>query len=64
MIELPGIVLPGKLSYRKIFPLYVQGPLGFADCYHVVLMERLKIREIFSFDTDFDKVLGISRREE
>jgi predicted nucleic acid-binding protein len=64
LIELPGIVLPGKRAYRKVFALYRQGPLGFADCYHVVLMERMKLQEVFSFDTDFDKVHGIKRREE
>ena len=64
LIELSGISLPGKRAYRKVFALYRQGPLGFADCYHVVLMERLKTREIFSFDTDFDRVPGVKRREE
>jgi predicted nucleic acid-binding protein len=64
LIELPGIILPGKRAYRKVFARYRQGPLGFADCYHVVLMERLKTREIFSFDTDFDRVPGVKRREE
>lgn len=64
LIELPGIVLPGKRAYRKTFALYRQGPLGFADCHHVVLMEQLKLQEAFSFDRDFDKVPGVQRREE
>ena len=63
LIELPGIILPGKRAYRKVFSLYRQGGLGFADCYHVVLMERLKLQEVFSFDTDFDKVSGIKRQD-
>jgi len=46
LLELPGIVLPGKRAYRKVFALYRQGPLGFADCYHVVLMGRQKLQEI------------------
>ena len=65
LLELKGIVLPGKRAYRKVFALYQRpGPLGFADCYHVVLLERLKTREILSFDTDFDAVPGLRRREE
>ena len=64
LIELPGIVLPGKRSYRKVFALFRQGSIGFADCYHAVLMERLKCRVILSFDTDFDRIGGIARREE
>ena len=49
--------------YQRVFDLYVNSRLGFADSYHVALMERLEITEIFSFDTDFDRVSGISRRE-
>ncbi len=63
IIELPGIVLPGKRHYRNVFDLYVGGGLGFADCYHVVLMQRLKLSDILTFDTDFDGVPGIRRRE-
>ena len=63
LIELPGILLPGKRHYHRVFALYRQGPLGFADCYHVVRMQRLGITEIFSFDTDFDRVPGLTRRE-
>ena len=63
LIELPGLMLPGKRHYRQIFALYCSRPLGFADCYHVVLMQRLGITEILSFDTDFDRMPGIRRRE-
>lgn len=63
LLQMPGIVLPGKAMYQRVFDLYVNSRLGFADSYHVALMERLEITEIFSFDTDFDRVSGISRRE-
>lgn len=63
LIELPGIVLPGKRIYRRVFALYTSHPPGFADCYHVALMERLKLTDILSFDTDFDRLGGITRRE-
>lgn len=49
---------------RRAFALYrSSGPIGFADCYHTALMERLRITEILSFDTDFDRIPGIKRRE-
>jgi uncharacterized protein len=64
LLEMKGILLPRKRVYRRVFSLYRRGPLGFADCYHAVLMERLKTREILSFDTDFDRVPGIVRLEE
>ena len=63
LIELPGIILPGKRVYRRGFALYGSSPLGFADCYHVALMEVLGITEILSFDAHFDRVPGIKRRE-
>lgn len=64
LLELPGMILPGKRAYRRVFALYRKGGLGFADCHHVDLVNRLKIQEILSFDSHFDKVSGIRRREE
>ncbi|MHB8575944.1 MAG: PIN domain-containing protein [Dehalococcoidia bacterium] len=63
LIELPGVVLPGKRRYRQVFALYTSRPLGFADCFHVVLMQHLGLSEILTFDTDFDGLPGITRRE-
>lgn len=61
LIELPGIVLPGKRRFRKVFDLYVDLNLPFADAYHAVLMEHLKVDKIATFDKEFDRVLGIKR---
>ena len=63
ILELPGILLPGKRQYRKVFDLYLTLGLGFADCYHAVFMQRAGITEILSFDTDFDKVPDVHRSE-
>src|SRR4030042_5489774 len=41
LLELPGVVLPGKRRLRKVFDLYVDLNLPFADAYHVALMQRL-----------------------
>jgi uncharacterized protein len=61
LLELPGIVLPSKRRYRKVFSLYVEKNLPFADAYHAVLMEQLHLTEIVTFDTDFDNITGITR---
>ncbi len=61
LLELPGIVLPGKRDYRRVFDLYVGGNLPFADANHIVLMQRLGLDEIVSFDRDFDSIPGIRR---
>jgi uncharacterized protein len=61
LLELPGIVLPSKRRYRKVFSLYVEKNLPFADAYHTMLMEQLNMTEIVTFDTDFDNITGITR---
>ena len=64
LLALPGIRLPGKSSFRGVFALYVaRRSLSFADCYHAVLMRRLDLSEIISFDQGFDRLPGINRRE-
>jgi predicted nucleic acid-binding protein len=63
LIELPGIVLPGKRRLRRAFDLYVNLNLSFADAYHVVLVERWGLNEIVTFDRGFDRVPEIRRRE-
>lgn len=63
LLLLPGIKLSGKRIYRRVFALYIEKNLPFADAYHVSLMEKLKINKIISFDKEFDMVEGISRFE-
>ena len=63
ILDLPGILLPGKRRYYRIFDLYVDLNISFADAYHVVLMEQLKLTEIVSYDREFDRVPGINRSE-
>lgn len=62
LIELPGVILPGKRHLRKVFDLYIDLNLPFADAYHAVLMERLNLNEIISFDEGFDRIPGVTRR--
>lgn len=65
LIELPGIQLPGKRRLRRVFELYFEQNMPFADAYHAALMEheRLSTSTIFSFDRDFDRIPGIRRLE-
>src|SRR3972149_11922196 len=63
LLELPGIVLPGKRRLRQAFDLYVDLNLPFADAYYVALMRQLGLEEIVSFDGEFDRVPGLRRRE-
>jgi len=63
LLELPGIILPGKRRLRPAFDLYVDLNLPFADAYHVALMQQLRLDHIVSFDKDFDRVPGVTRVE-
>jgi|SRR4051794_2580701 predicted nucleic acid-binding protein len=63
LLDLPGIVLPGKRKFREVFRLYVEKNISFADAYHAVMMRKLELSEIVSFDRDFDRVSNIKRIE-
>lgn len=63
LIELPGIVLPGKQRLRRAFELYAERNMSFGDACHVAVMEQYDMTEIASFDRDFDRVPGITRME-
>src|SRR5215208_5480124 len=63
LIELPGIVLPGKRRFRRVFSYYIDKNIPFADAYHAVLMESLRLTRIVSFDQDFDRIPTVARVE-
>ncbi len=63
LIDLSGIILPGKRRLREVFDLYVKYNISFADAFHAVLMERWALTEIVSYDRGFDKIPGIKRIE-
>ena len=63
LINLPGIVLPGKRRLAQIFDLYVSLNMPFADAYVAVETRRLGLTDIVSFDREFDKLPDISRVE-
>ncbi len=63
LINLQGIKLPNKRMYRRVFDLYTSFPMDYVDAYNAALMESRKQHEVYSYDTDFDKVPGIIRQE-
>jgi|SRR3989344_1230877 len=48
---------------QEVFSYYLGKNLSFVDAYHVAFMHKKKIKEIFSFDHDFDKFPQIKRLE-
>jgi predicted nucleic-acid-binding protein len=64
IIELPGIVLPGKRIFSRVFELFLErASLSFADCYHLALTESLNLNRIVAFDQAMGRIPGIVREE-
>ncbi len=63
LILLPGIRLPNKPIFRRAFNLYCAQRMSFVDAYNAAFMEARGITDIYSYDTDFDRVQGINRLE-
>ncbi|MGH2458353.1 MAG: PIN domain-containing protein [Chloroflexota bacterium] len=63
LLELPGIVLPGKRRYRQVFDIYLDDNVSFADAFHAVAARHLKLDQIVSFDRGLDRVPGVIRIE-
>jgi predicted nucleic acid-binding protein len=64
LLLLPSMMLPNKRRMRHTFDLYLAYPaLSFADCYHVALMEGLRLTDMVSFDQKFRQVPTIVRKE-
>ncbi len=63
LLTLPGVVLPGKERFRRVFDYYVDLNISFADAYHAVVMEDEGITDIVTFDQEFDWVPHIRRVE-
>lgn len=64
IITLRGLKIPHKRVYLRALDLVsTHNPLDFEDAMIVAHMERLKLREVYSYDHDFDPIRGISRQE-
>lgn len=63
LLALPGIILPGKRRYVRIFEFYVDHNLPFGDAYIAAEMERVGATELYTFDKQFNRVPGITRLE-
>ena len=62
LIALRGLRLPRKSLFARVFDLYCDRGVSFADAYHAAYMEARGIDEVYSYDTDFDLIAGISLR--
>ena len=64
IVTLRGLKLPNKRVYLQALDLYASFPfLDFEDALAVAHMERQGVKELLSYDRDFDRIPGITRVE-
>lgn len=65
IVSLPGIQLQGKGLILDALVLFAPHPkkIPFADAYNAIFARSRGATEIYSWDTDFDSIPGIVRRE-
>ncbi len=64
IVRLRGLHVPRKKVVLRALDIYqVYSHLDFEDALSVASMEQSNVREIVSYDTDFDRVAAITRQE-
>jgi predicted nucleic acid-binding protein len=63
LLTLQGLRLPQRRTVLRALDLYVAYEIDFEDALIVAHMERQAIRDVYSYDRDFDQVPGVNRQE-
>ena len=63
LINLPGLKVPQKRLFGRIFELYTSLPVDYVDCYHAAILEHRQEPELYSYDTHFDQLPTLRRLE-
>ncbi len=63
LIGLPGLKIPQKRLFGRIFELYTSLPIDFVDCYHATTLEVRGELDLYSYDAHFDQVPTVRRFE-
>lgn len=63
ILSVPGVQLPGKRLCLDALDLYVERNVSFADAFNAVYMRSRGLNEIYSWDTDFDRIEVLTRVE-
>jgi len=60
LISSGGLRLADKEVYRRALDLYAGPNISFADAYNAEFMRSRRLSEIYTWDTDFDRLEGIA----
>ncbi|MEA1964120.1 MAG: PIN domain-containing protein [Candidatus Aerophobetes bacterium] len=61
ILNLKGLKLLNKGIYQQALDIYVKENISFADALNATFILKKRIKEIYSYDEDFDKIEGIKR---
>lgn len=61
IFKLTDLTVEKQELVEQALVYYVEKNISFPDAYHVALMQKKKIKQIYSFDEDFDKFPKIER---
>lgn len=63
LLSLPALQLTGKSLCMQVLDLYAAHNVSFADAYNAIYMRSRGLDEIYSWDTDFNDIAGMTRVE-
>lgn len=63
VLNAPYIEIPQRKSLFRAVMLYAEKKIDLVDAFGAVFMEKKKIKKIYSYDRDFDKLTEIQRLE-
>lgn len=64
LITLPGLVVEHADAVESALRFWShQGPLSYADCYHLALTRHLGMTQIYTFDRKMARYPGVERLE-
>jgi len=63
LLALEGLKLTDRRKYFRALDLFTNHTIDFEDALIIAEMEINQIDELFSYDTDFDKIEGVTRLE-
>jgi predicted nucleic acid-binding protein len=63
ILEIQNLELSDRDQIREALDIYVDNNISFGDGFNVVSMRSAGVSELYSWDREYDRVLGIIRRE-
>ena len=63
LISLDGLQLDDKDHVLSALEIFRAKPIDFVDAVNIVVMQAIRVPDIYSYDTDFDRIPGLHRVE-